>query len=127
MRSIYVLAPVLVALLASWQPTFENYEPAVRDLDSVELFAGVAAITQEVSRLGFRAVAYDKSYSDTSINDLTSTAGFTRAVKLVLRLKPHGMLWGAPVCSSWVWIGRSQTWRSIVRPQGYHNTDSNLK
>ena len=97
-----------------------------RDLDSVELFAGEAAITVSAQQLGMHSVAYDKSYSESSINDLCSRKGFRRALQLVMRIKQHGSLWGAPVCSSWVWISRGEGGRSTTCPAGNHTTDPRI-
>lgn len=40
------------------------------------------------------------------------------ALQLVRRLRHQGVLWTAPVCSSWIWISRSSTGRSSANPLG---------
>eukprot|EP00959_Pyramimonas_sp_CCMP1952_P166247 3474636-Pyramimonas_sp.AAC.1 len=57
------------------------------------------------------------------MDDMCSTAGFCRALTFVLGLKPRGLLWAAPPCSSWVWIGRWQTGRSRENPIGNEDAD----
>jgi len=90
-----------------------------RDLDVTEVFAGAGRITQEARRLGLRAQAYDKaripgvtdSGSDALTEDIVTKSGFERAVQLVLRLRVGGLLWLAPLCSSWVFYNVSRTKR----------------
>ena len=118
MRRLSQLSPVLVPLLLQ----VLDYPPPLQetcDLHSLELFAGKAEISHACSRLGFKSVAYDKSYSDTLINDLVATIGFKRAMELAARVRPHGMVWAAPVCSSWVWISRSGSGRSSADAAGH--------
>ena len=67
---------------------------------------------------GQAAVAFDKSYFNDDTEDITTTRGFNRALRLVLRLKPGASLWAAPVCSSWGFVGRSTTDRSPSNPSG---------
>eukprot|EP00959_Pyramimonas_sp_CCMP1952_P460456 9479914-Pyramimonas_sp.AAC.1 len=79
-------------------------------VDSVELFAGCRSVTNGVRSYGCSGVALDfKTISDQ--DDITSTDGFLRALLYVMCLKPGGLLWAAPPCSTWVWIGRKQTGR----------------
>jgi hypothetical protein len=93
-------------------------EPAERDLDSVELFAGQMQITRHMIKSGWRSVSYDKAYHGDESEDLCTMLGFENALRLVLRLRPHGSLWAAPVCSTWGFIGRSGTGRSASNAMG---------
>jgi hypothetical protein len=43
--------------------------------------------------------------------------GFTNAVKLVMRLRPGGLLWMATVCSSFVFANSSNTHRNMNNPE----------
>ena len=43
--------------------------------------------------------------------------GFTNAVKLVMRLRPGGLLWMAVVCSSFVFTSSSNTHRTLDNPE----------
>ena len=87
-----------------------------RDLDVAELFCGVGAIWQAGQAAGYNAVGFDKSrvpgitdaIADASTcEDILSPAGFMNAVKLVIRLKQRGLLWLAPMCSSFCWLSLS--------------------
>jgi hypothetical protein len=64
--------------------------------------------------LGYSAATFDKR--DHPLEDLTTRAGFHKALGLVVRLRFAGMCWAAPVCSSWVWVGRYQTERTSNNP-----------
>ena len=82
---------------------------------SVELFAGDQAISRAM-RMEHLAASFDKRYA---INqDLATEPGFALALALILKILNHGMLWAAPVCSSWVWVSRSRTQRSVTAPAG---------
>ena len=68
-----------------------------RDLDVVEVFAGVAAISRAASARGISAYAFDKDRIPGMTNvpgpaseDLTSQEGFMSAVRLTCRLR-HGL------------------------------------
>ena len=80
-----------------------------RNLDVAELWSGVEAIVSAARVAGLTAEPFDKfrvpGVTDTDDPDTTEDilleAGFRRALRLVLRLRPGGLLWMAPVCSSW--------------------------
>ncbi len=120
-RSIDRLPPVLVPLLAHMVliagPLLESGQ---RDLDSVELFAGQQEITKAMLSQGFQSHALDKSY-DPLTQDLTTAVGFRTALECVCRLRPGGSLWAAPVCSTWGFISRLGTGRSLSNPAGDTN------
>ena len=94
-----------------------------RDLDVVELWSGVEAIVSAARVAGFRAEPFDKfripGVTDTADPDITEDilleAGFRKALSLVLRLRPGGLLWMAPVCSSWIFLNLKNTMRTKVR------------
>ncbi len=44
--------------------------------------------------------------------DAATVPGLALAVVPVLRIKPGGLSFMAPECSTWVWIGRKQAGRS---------------
>ena len=58
----------------------------------------------------------DREHGDEE--DLCSGRGFSKAMTLLCRVRPHGSLWGAPVCSTWGWIGRAGTGRNAQKPEG---------
>ena len=113
--------PVPLALVPLWLQILEwskSYEGVVRDLASVELFAGQMEITRFMLSTGRSSVAFDKSYYKDSTEDINTEQGFQRALSLVMRIQAGGSLWTAPVCSSWGFIGRSTTQRSSLNPGG---------
>ena len=86
-----------------------------RNLERVEIFAGVGAVAAAASELNLRAATYDKNRipgSTEATEDITSEHGFRTAVSLVMRLVPTGLLWIAPDCSSWGWMNASQCRRA---------------
>jgi len=93
-----------------------------RDLDVVELWSGVEAIVSAAKAAGLTAMPFDKfrisGVTDTDNPDATEDilleAGFRRALSLVLRLRPGGLLWMAPVCSSWIFLNLTCTKRTKV-------------
>ena len=118
MRSISCLAPVLLPLLCDVLSHLSEFEDISRDVDAVEFMCGKAEISNAAARRGLVSIGYDKSYSASDINDINSLAGFKRAMQLAMRVRPHGSIWCAPVCSSWTWISRSSTGRSVSCAQG---------
>ena len=107
----------LLSLLAFAMPylTVSGQED---EIQSLELFAGKQAISRQTQKFGFRAVALDKTYSDSPIMDLTTMDGFKHALSLAMRLGIAFTCWAAPVCSSWVWVSRSSTGRRATCPEG---------
>lgn len=95
-----------------------------RDLDVVELFSGAGHITSAAQHRGFAAQGFDKARipgsTDTGMalsEDIITRSGFMRAVHLVWRLRVGGLLWLAPLCSSWVFYNVSRTKR--CKANGY--------
>ena len=74
-----------------------------RDLDCVEIFAGVGSIAAAAAEKGLRAAAYDKGRIPgvtEETEDILTLQGFRGAIALVLRLASHGLRWLAPGGSS---------------------------
>ena len=115
-RSLDQLHPVLAPLLLNVEQYIEN--ACVRDLDSVEFMSGQAEITRAHGNLGAKAVGFDKSYNAWDGCDINTPNGFQRAMQFALRIKRHGSIWAAPVCSSWIWISRSGSGRNSKTPGG---------
>ena len=61
---------------------------------------------------------YDKDTGGEN-DDITTTCGWARAILLVLRLRPSGLLWGGVPCGSFVWLSRSKHGRSCKSPCGF--------
>ena len=87
-----------------------------RRLDSVELYSGKKAITRAMWGFGAESDCFDKEYHDSM--DLCTKLGFKLALTKVLRVKKCGMVWAAPVCSSWIFLSRSQTKRTKAKAAG---------
>ena len=108
--------PILLALIFKYFELLLDADFSVRrEYMSVELFAGEQAISKAVRKM-YPAASFDKRYGLNQ--DLATAAGFALALNLVLKILNHGMLWAAPVCSSWVWISRSRTGRSALNASG---------
>ena len=87
------------------------------DLDSVEMFAGVSAVHRAMEAAMYRSAAYDVELGG-ELQEIISLAGFCTALQYLRRLRPGGLVHWATVCSTWVWISRSSTRRSIIEPLG---------
>ncbi len=94
-------------------------EPPERDLDFVEVFAGDAAVSRGLKLLGFVGWSLDMRYS--GAHDLLTAAGFRLLMEGIMRLRPGGLLWAAPPCSSWVWVSSHSTGRARS-PTGNRNS-----
>ena len=69
-----------------------------RDLDLAELWAGVGNVALAGRQAGHATCTFEKK--DDLADDLLTPDGFLRAVTLVMRLRPGGLLGTAPTCSS---------------------------
>ncbi len=98
--------PCLEQLLQSRCP-----EPAVRDLDFVEVFAGDAAVSVGLRAFGYRGISMDVRRDPT--HDVLTRTGFIALLEFVLRLRPGGLLWAAPPCSTWVAASTHSTGRHL--------------
>ena len=61
------------------------------------------------------AAKYDVKAGDGSF---LSTDGFARAVSLIMRIRPGGLMFSAPPCCAWVWISKSTHKRTRLQPAG---------
>jgi hypothetical protein len=92
-----------------------------RDLAVIEVFSGVGSVTSAALVRGFAASSYDKNRlpgtTDCPLSprceDITTEVGFKNAVRLVMRLRVGGLLWLAPVCSSWGFMNSSHCKRHV--------------
>ena len=87
-----------------------------RDLDVVELWSGVGRVAGAGRARGYRVATFD--IEDDPSQDLTTLDGFRKALRLVLRLVPGGLLWMGVQCSSWVWLNVKNTKRSLMNLWG---------
>lgn len=89
--------------------------PVLRDLDVVELWAGVGSIASAATRAQYQAATFDlhrvpgvTDMPGESCEDLTTMTGFKAAVSLVLRLREGGLLALGPDCSSFTFPNSSR-------------------
>ena len=80
-----------------------------QDLDFVEVFAGEMAVPKALLAMG-KAGASMGLRRD-KLHNLLQPVGLITLLALVMRLRPGGLLWMAPVCSTWVWVSRGTTGR----------------
>ena len=90
-------------------------DPCARDHHVVELWSGVESIVRAARKKGLTAAPFDKfRCSDVTkvSEDILTKDGFRAAVRYVLRLVVGGLLWMAPVCSSFGFLNCSNCKRS---------------
>lgn len=110
----------------------EHLEPTCRDLDCVELWSGVASVHGAAVGIGAASVAFDRdrivgvtdNKASTTTEDITCYNGFKHALGLVMRLRPGGLLWMAPVCSSFLFMNLVNTKRSRSTVPAYMGATS---
>ena len=85
-----------------------------RDLDFIEVFAGEAAVTKALRAMGHTGACMDLRRD--ARHNVLQPVGFITLLALVMRLRPRGLLWLAPVCSTWVFMSRGSTGRRELRP-----------
>ena len=96
--------------LTVWEVlTTASFTAIARDLDCVELWCGVGAVWKAGAAQGHRSQGFDLK-NGVAENILTKQ-GFLKALELTLRLATTGMLWMAPVCSSWIFLNLKNTMR----------------
>jgi hypothetical protein len=92
-------------------------------IDVLELFAGARAVTRACQAIGLVSIPFEIKINP-KFFDLCSPVGFLTALFLCMRLKSNGMLWLAPVCSSWVFMNRGTSQRSWWNPLGQDTYES---
>ncbi len=93
------------------------------ELDFAEVFAGNKAVTRGLHALGYRGCALDMRYHPGM--DVLTPSGVIMLLSTVLALKPGGLLWAAPPCSTWVFMSRSTFGRDIqVEGNGLERTNA---
>ena len=91
-------------------PETADVDDESRNLDCVEIFAGRGTVASAAADDGKSSATFDIK-NDTA-EDLTTPTGFWLALSLVLRLRAGGLLWLAPVCSSWGWMNAARCKRN---------------
>ncbi|MCP4241933.1 MAG: hypothetical protein GY772_15365 [bacterium] len=89
-------------------------------MDFLEVFAGDAAITRGLQHLGYAGLALDARID--SAHDVLTPVGFAVLLKAAMEIRPRGLLWAAPPCSTWVWMSRHSSGRVGDRVAGNPNS-----
>lgn len=108
---------ILALLPAEVRSTLPGEVAVLRNWDFVDICAGAARIAKWCVTAGLKGAAIDVEYGQHM--DINSPEGFALAVLAVLRVKPGGMVFAAAQCSSWVWISRGASKRSLDNVLGY--------
>ena len=87
----------------------------VRDLLCVEYFAGVSSVYRGAVARGFPSAKCDIIF-EPHLHDIMSVSGFIYAIQLARRQCAGALSHFATVCSTWVWICRASTKRSVLEP-----------
>ena len=88
-----------------------------RQWDLVEYFAGKAMLSDGFRFARKRVYSYELK-DNPLLNDFLGPQGFLTAVCICFALADISMGSFAPVCASWVWVGRSRSGRSHAYPLG---------
>eukprot|EP00969_Alexandrium_andersonii_P021278 929209-Alexandrium_andersonii.AAC.1 len=81
------------------------------------MFSGRQSVTNARLAANKVAVPFDIS-RDVHYNDINNSCGFLHALHMLMKVRPGGAHFTAPVCSSWVFMNRSTSKRSATRPGG---------
>jgi len=106
----------LVALVLNMQDTSE-YDVPLGCLQFVEYFAGSCTVTRHLQAQGYQGVPYDKLFNNV-LQNVLCYKGFCFAMWLACMVDSAGIVFLAPVCSSWVWVCRSGSGRCAAFPLG---------
>ena len=115
---LHALPPLLRGLVLGIMPIVNKLTQTgvSRDLDGLEVFAGVGAIAQAGRAAGMSWETFD--INNNSAEDIVDPAGLELVIGMALRVRASGALWGAVPCSTWVWIARHGTGRTAQHPEG---------
>jgi hypothetical protein len=97
---------ILVAVLCSVMP-----KPLDPQLDFVEVFAGEHAVSKGMYLLGYHGMPLDLRLDPR--HDIMSAIGLVMLIVAIARLRPGGIFWAAPPCSTWVFFSRHSTGRNV--------------
>jgi len=113
-------APLVVIALVIQLASVPGIE-MTPNVDFAEFYAGMHEVTRAQRQAGRRAVAYEINIAGDYMNIL-SNVGFALALHLMCRLNnvvvPVAANLHAPVCSSWIFLSRGTTRRSLAFPAG---------
>lgn len=87
-------------------------------LDSAEYFAGHKSVTLGMRSFGMQSADFEIN-DHYRAKDMLGPLGFLVALRYALALRRLGMMWLAPVCSTWTWCNRHTSGRSLANPLGF--------
>jgi fatty acid desaturase len=87
-------------------------------LQCLETFAGARSICRGFDRLGFRSKSFEILDRDTTEN-WCGRVGFLHLLAALLMMQLGGLLWMAPVCTTWVWLSRATYGRHFTDAEGW--------
>ncbi len=82
----------------------------------MEGWSGVGRIQGAAIKEGLRGVPFD--ITDDYANNFLKVAGLQQFINFALRVKEGGLVWLAPVCSTFVWANSANTQRTKQNPDG---------
>lgn len=95
----------------------KELQTAVRDLDFFEIFSGSGGWSQAMKAKGYVGCSFDKATRHKT-EDFATFPGFLHACRQVIRLRKGGHCWVGFPCSTFVYMSRSHTQRSLTNPLG---------
>ena len=96
------------ALLHTAETLLAQNKDTVRDIDVVELFAGVGSIVLAARSKGLCAQGFDKDDNGDAVHlDICTPYGLEQAARSVSRIREGGLLCAAPECSSFTFPNSS--------------------
>ena len=107
--------PLFLALIAMVLQATQGLQSPV---NAVEGFSGVGRIDTAFKEMGYAAHGFDIDHHR-CFESINSDEGFCTLIYWILCLSPLGLAHFATVCSTWVWVSRSSTGRSAVKPEGF--------
>ena len=93
-----------------------------RTLDCCEIFSGVGSIWNAAAAEGFNALGLDDQIS--ADMDVLTPIGLKKAVLMVASVRERGLVWIAPVCSTFCGLCSCQTKRSKLNPGGDSSSEA---
>jgi hypothetical protein len=102
-----------------------TYGTVAPSLGSLEFFAGDMAVTHAHQARGLPSVGYDIRHDPVHMNFMSAT-GYVNALRLALSCADMAQNSNGPVCSSFVWVSRASTGRSVWNPLGKPKTSPSV-
>ena len=89
-----------------------------KDVDGIEVFCGAGELTAACTRHGMNFHGIDKFTCDPVLHDVLSEVGLKHLLFMMCRCRPGALIWIGMPCSSFVFVGRSNSGRYCWLPSG---------